>query len=156
MDIDKHQYPDAWRRLRKRLRVGGLVVVDNLVWSGRVAAGAVYTGQLRAGRMAHPTAQVHVIAKTRRIPYDAYVVRDAFPVQAREALGALLRSVTNRDAVRPLLPEQIAALAGEIGPQALAIPCDVSRYWEMEAAVSASMPAAARACRYPRRRSAMV
>jgi NAD(P)-dependent dehydrogenase (short-subunit alcohol dehydrogenase family) len=33
--------------------------------------------------------------------------------------------------------EQIAALAGEIGPQALAIPCDVSRYWEMEAAVSA-------------------
>jgi len=39
MDIDKHQYPDAYRRFRKRVRVGGLVVVDNLIWSGRVAAG---------------------------------------------------------------------------------------------------------------------
>lgn len=35
----------------------------------------------------------------------------------------------NRDA--------IADLAGEIGPSAVAIPCDVSRYWEMEAAVEA-------------------
>jgi len=35
----------------------------------------------------------------------------------------------NRDA--------IADLAGEIGPSAIAIPCDVSRYWEVEAAVEA-------------------
>ena len=35
----------------------------------------------------------------------------------------------NRDA--------IADLAGEIGPSAIAIPCDVSRYWEMAAAVDA-------------------
>jgi NAD(P)-dependent dehydrogenase (short-subunit alcohol dehydrogenase family) len=35
----------------------------------------------------------------------------------------------NRDA--------IADLAGEIGRSAIAIPCDVSRYWEMEAAVAA-------------------
>ena len=33
--------------------------------------------------------------------------------------------------------EEIADIAGEIGPNALAIPCDVSRYWEVEAAVSA-------------------
>lgn len=33
--------------------------------------------------------------------------------------------------------DAIAQLAGEIGPQALAIPCDVSRYWEMAAAVDA-------------------
>jgi len=33
--------------------------------------------------------------------------------------------------------EAIAQLAGEIGPQALAIPCDVSRYWEVAAAVDA-------------------
>lgn len=32
--------------------------------------------------------------------------------------------------------DEIAALAGEIGPQAAAIPCDVSRYWEVEAAVA--------------------
>ena len=34
--------------------------------------------------------------------------------------------------------EAIADLAGEIGSQALAIPCDVSRYWEMQAAVDAT------------------
>lgn len=33
--------------------------------------------------------------------------------------------------------DEIARLAGEIGAQALAIPCDVSRYWEMAAAVGA-------------------
>lgn len=35
--------------------------------------------------------------------------------------------------------DEIAALAGEIGPQAIAIPCDVSRYWEVEAAVAATV-----------------
>ncbi|MBF9029530.1 SDR family NAD(P)-dependent oxidoreductase [Rhodobacterales bacterium HKCCE3408] len=34
--------------------------------------------------------------------------------------------------------DAIADLAGEIGPQALAVPCDVSRYWEVEAAVKAA------------------
>lgn len=33
--------------------------------------------------------------------------------------------------------DAIADLAGEIGQSAVAIPCDVSRYWEMEAAVAA-------------------
>lgn len=33
--------------------------------------------------------------------------------------------------------DAIAELAGEIGPRAIAIPCDVSRYWEVEAAVAA-------------------
>jgi len=32
--------------------------------------------------------------------------------------------------------EAIAQLAGEIGEAAIAIPCDVSRYWEVEAAVA--------------------
>lgn len=39
MDIDKEQYPDAYRIFRDRVRVGGLVIVDNLIWSGRVAEG---------------------------------------------------------------------------------------------------------------------
>jgi len=39
MDIDKEQYPDGYRLLRDRVRIGGLVIVDNLVWSGRVAEG---------------------------------------------------------------------------------------------------------------------
>jgi caffeoyl-CoA O-methyltransferase len=39
MDIDKHQYPDAYRRFRDRVKPGGLVITDNLVWSGKVAEG---------------------------------------------------------------------------------------------------------------------
>ncbi|WP_394151832.1 SDR family oxidoreductase [Loktanella salsilacus] len=35
--------------------------------------------------------------------------------------------------------EQITELAGQIGKNALAIPCDVSRYWEAEQAVSAAI-----------------
>ena len=33
-DIDKHGYPDAWREARERIRVGGLYVCDNVLWSG--------------------------------------------------------------------------------------------------------------------------
>lgn len=39
-DVDKEQYPDAYERFRHKVRVGGLAVVDNLIWSGRVVAGA--------------------------------------------------------------------------------------------------------------------
>ena len=35
-DIDKHGYPDAWLAARDRVRVGGLYVCDNVLWSGRV------------------------------------------------------------------------------------------------------------------------
>ncbi|MBD3679558.1 MAG: SDR family oxidoreductase [Rhodobacteraceae bacterium] len=37
--------------------------------------------------------------------------------------------------------ERIAELAGEIGEAALAIPCDVSRYWEVAAALEATQKA---------------
>jgi len=36
-DIDKHGYPAAWRAARDRVRVGGLYICDNVLWSGRVA-----------------------------------------------------------------------------------------------------------------------
>lgn len=35
-DIDKDGYPDAWRAARSRVRVGGLYMCDNMLWSGRV------------------------------------------------------------------------------------------------------------------------
>ncbi len=35
--------------------------------------------------------------------------------------------------------EHIGRIAGELGPAAIAIPCDVSRYWEVEAAVAATL-----------------
>ena len=38
-DIDKHGYPDAWRAARDRIRVGGLYLCDNVLWSGSVLDG---------------------------------------------------------------------------------------------------------------------
>lgn len=35
-DIDKDGYPDAWRAARERVRIGGIYVCDNVLWSGRV------------------------------------------------------------------------------------------------------------------------
>jgi len=36
-DIDKDGYPAAWMAARERIRIGGLYVCDNVLWSGRVA-----------------------------------------------------------------------------------------------------------------------
>lgn len=36
-DVDKHQYPDAYRAAAARIRAGGLFITDNVLWSGRVA-----------------------------------------------------------------------------------------------------------------------
>jgi caffeoyl-CoA O-methyltransferase len=36
-DIDKDGYPEAWMAARERIRVGGLYVCDNVLWSGAVA-----------------------------------------------------------------------------------------------------------------------
>lgn len=36
-DIDKEGYPDAWRAARERIRLGGLYLCDNVLWSGAVA-----------------------------------------------------------------------------------------------------------------------
>jgi predicted O-methyltransferase YrrM len=38
-DIDKEGYPDAWRAASERVRIGGLYVCDNVLWSGRVLDG---------------------------------------------------------------------------------------------------------------------
>ena len=37
-DIDKDGYPDAWRAACNRVRLGGLYLCDNVLWSGRVPA----------------------------------------------------------------------------------------------------------------------
>ena len=35
-DIDKHEYPQAWELAKPRVRVGGLYMCDNMLWSGKV------------------------------------------------------------------------------------------------------------------------
>ena len=47
-DIDKLGYPDAWRAARERVRVSGLYVCDNVLWSGAVADPAGDHGRDRA------------------------------------------------------------------------------------------------------------
>jgi predicted O-methyltransferase YrrM len=37
IDVDKHQYPEALRKALPRLRSGGLLLTDNVLWSGKVA-----------------------------------------------------------------------------------------------------------------------
>jgi caffeoyl-CoA O-methyltransferase len=36
-DIDKHGYPEAWEAARDRVKIGGMYICDNVLWSGRVA-----------------------------------------------------------------------------------------------------------------------
>ncbi|MBI5868378.1 MAG: O-methyltransferase [candidate division Zixibacteria bacterium] len=35
-DIDKHQYPEVFDLAKRRLRPGGMLVADNILWSGRI------------------------------------------------------------------------------------------------------------------------
>lgn len=48
-DIDKDGYPGAWRAARERIRVGGLYICDNVLWSGRVTGAEELTDD-RSGR----------------------------------------------------------------------------------------------------------
>ena len=40
-DIDKDGYPEAWRHGRRRVRVGGMFICDNVLWYGRVTGADV-------------------------------------------------------------------------------------------------------------------
>jgi predicted O-methyltransferase YrrM len=45
-DVDKDGYPDCWRAARDRIRVGGLWLCDNTIWSGHVATATDKEGQV--------------------------------------------------------------------------------------------------------------
>ena len=36
IDVDKHGYPAALELARSRVRAGGFIITDNVMWSGRV------------------------------------------------------------------------------------------------------------------------
>ena len=44
-DVDKDGCPDCWRAVRDRIRVGGLWLCDNTIWSGHVATANDKEGQ---------------------------------------------------------------------------------------------------------------
>jgi phosphate/phosphite/phosphonate ABC transporter binding protein len=73
--------------------------VIRAVVSGQVAAGATYDGALASGRgQIEGARKLRVIARTQRIPYDAYVVRKDFPPKAIPGLQLALSTVSSRDA----------------------------------------------------------
>jgi phosphate/phosphite/phosphonate ABC transporter binding protein len=73
-------------------------VIEAIV-NGEVAAGATYDGALAEGRGRIPGANnLRVLARTQRIPYDAYVLREGFPEKAILGLQKALSSVSTRDA----------------------------------------------------------
>ena len=73
--------------------------VFDAVLAGDVEAGAVYTGGLLDGRRRHALGpRVRVIAKTRRIPSDAYVARPGLPLAVAKAFGQALSEISTRTA----------------------------------------------------------
>ncbi|MDP9069343.1 MAG: class I SAM-dependent methyltransferase [Actinomycetota bacterium] len=48
-DIDKDGYPEAWERARTRIRVGGMFICDNMLWSRRVTGAPDAPADVRPG-----------------------------------------------------------------------------------------------------------
>ena len=57
-DVNKTGYPDVFRRALRRLRVGGLLISDNVLWSGRVTSSTK-----------HEDADTHAIRQFNRLIY---------------------------------------------------------------------------------------
>jgi len=61
-DIDKDGYPDAFRKAVPRIRKGGLLLADNVLWHGRVAAppqDAPTRGILEFNRLIYSTPELY-------------------------------------------------------------------------------------------------
>ena len=64
IDVDKHQYPEALRKAVPRLGSGGLLITDNVLWSGQVTSKA-------------KDAQTRAIQQFNKLIYSS---QDLFPV----------------------------------------------------------------------------
>jgi len=78
-DVDKHYYPEVYRKAAGRIRPGGLFVADNVLWSGRVADTSVNDSNTEAIR----TFNRQVFADTRF--YTTIVpLRDGVMIASRQ------------------------------------------------------------------------
>lgn len=50
IDADKKNYPEYYERALQLVRSGGLIAIDNVLWSGKVADSAIQDGQTQAIR----------------------------------------------------------------------------------------------------------
>jgi phosphate/phosphite/phosphonate ABC transporter binding protein len=79
---------------------GSHAAVIKAVISGQAEVGATYGDALEDGRGRIPGAEkLRIVARTQRIPFDAYVVRSGLPREARDALQLALSQVSTRDTV---------------------------------------------------------
>jgi len=108
LDADIHPVDDVDPRF-----LGSHKAVIEAVISGAADVGATYDGALAEGRGSIPGSDsLRIVARTKRIPFDAYVVRAGFPPTAKDALQVALGSVSTRDAVGR---EALAPLLGVNG-----------------------------------------
>jgi caffeoyl-CoA O-methyltransferase len=80
-DVDKDGYPDCWRAARDRIRLGGLWLCDNVIWSGRVASGSE--------RDDAPGATAAIREHNRMVAADDRFVGSIIPI--RDGVMAALR-----------------------------------------------------------------
>jgi caffeoyl-CoA O-methyltransferase len=73
-DVDKDGYPDCWRAARERIRVGGLWLCDNTIWSGHVATGTDRKGT--AGWTAFIREHNRLVAEDSRYVGSIVPIRD--------------------------------------------------------------------------------
>jgi predicted O-methyltransferase YrrM len=83
-DIDKGDYPEAWRKAGGRIRVGGLYLCDNVLWDGNVALPDDEIEDHRRGRLA-PAIREHnrAIAGDDRYRSTIVPTRDGVMVAIR-------------------------------------------------------------------------
>ena len=81
-DIDKGDYPAAWRAAASRIRVGGLWICDNVLWSGRVAADTI-TDDVRPGWTEAIREMNTLIASDERFISSIIPIRDGLFVALR-------------------------------------------------------------------------
>ena len=83
-DIDKEGYPDAWRAARERVRIGGLYICDNVLWSGRVADPPSYEG-------GHGASTAAIVEHNRLIAEDDSYLSTIVPTRDGVAVALRLR-----------------------------------------------------------------
>ena len=81
-DIDKHGYPEAWRKASDRIRVGGLYLCDNVLWEGRVT-GIVDDDDSRPEWTAAVKAHNDAVASDQRYRSTIVPTRDGVAVAVR-------------------------------------------------------------------------
>jgi caffeoyl-CoA O-methyltransferase len=78
-DIDKHAYPESLEAIEPKLRPGGLLIVDNMLWSGRIFDDADRSADTEGIR-----AMTRAISRNGRWITSIVPIRDGLVVATRQ------------------------------------------------------------------------